>query len=70
MTIDVRTRAVKQPRMQRTWRARAFGLLSIHAMNHPFSVSSTRANPDLPKCFTNSVNVTQRVEFIWMCSLS
>jgi len=42
----------------------AFGLLSIQAINHPFSVSSTRATPVLPKCFMNSVNVTHRVEFM------
>ena len=44
--------------------SKAFGVLSIQARNQPFSVSSTRATPVLPRCFTNSVNVTHRVEFI------
>lgn len=50
--------------------ANAFGVLSIQAINQPFSVSSTRAIPLRPRCFTNSVKVTQRVEFMWRCCLS
>ena len=48
----------------------AFGLLSIQTINHPFSVSSTSATPDLPRCFTNSVNVTHHVEFMCKWFLS
>lgn len=44
--------------------ASAFGLLSIQAMNHPFSVSSTLAIPARPRYLQNSVRVTHRVEFI------
>jgi len=44
--------------------AKAFGLLSIQAINQPFSVSSTLQIPVRPRCLANSVRVTQRVEFI------
>ena len=48
----------------------AFGLLSIQTINYPFSVSSTSATPDLPRRFTDSVNVTHHVEFMCKWFLS
>ena len=48
----------------------AFGLLSIQTTNRPFSVSSTGATLVLPRCLTNSVNITHRVEFMCKWFLS
>jgi len=39
-------------------------LMSV--MNQPFSVSSTLHLPSRPRCLTNSVSVSQCVEFMWM----
>lgn len=43
-----------------------FLLTLISVMNQPFSVSSTLHLPCRPRCLTNSVSVSQRVEFMWM----
>ena len=52
------------------WRASAAGSRSIHAMNQPFSVSSTSAWPLLPKYLTKFVSVSHLVAFMWTWCLS
>lgn len=41
-------------------------LTRMSVMNHPFSVSSTLHLPSRPRYLTNSVSVSQMVEFMWM----